>query len=128
MNIKMDNINNNLEQYISVNLNLVKLKVDNDKILKLIGLDNKSQIIAPKDIEKEFDEMDPLNCWRGKFLFGFFKKFLSCLKEDRGAKTPECFVAKSTMTFDPKGDIIRTLASLIEIPHSMREFIVALPN
>lgn len=73
--------------------------------------------------KKEFDKLDPVKNWRGKFLYAFFSKFLALLKEDRGKKKPTYFKERKNMTFNPTGDIIRTLASMIEIPICLKSFV-----
>lgn len=75
-----------------------------------------------------FSQLDPLMEWRGKFIFGFFIKFLNLIKADRTSNTPKYFSKKSGIKFDPNGETVRSLASMSLIPSSLNTFISACPN
>lgn len=90
---------------------------------KHIGLSSDISNDCLNITKKEFDKLDPVKNWRGKFLYGFFIKFLSLLKEDRGQKKPKYFKERKNIDFNPTGDIIRTLASMMEIPICLKSFV-----
>ncbi len=121
--IKLNNVDNALGQYVCITLTCVESKATQAKVAELLGYatePNESMLAASKPA---FDKLDPQSDWRGKFIFAFFRKFLALLKEDRGGKQPQYFKQRANMNFDPSGDIIRSLASMIPVRDCLRNFI-----
>lgn len=71
----------------------------------------------------DFDRLDPIFSWRGKYVFHSFIRFLKLLVEDRGRrKDREVFSTRAGVNFSPDEGSIRLLASVIDIPKCMKEF------
>ncbi len=123
--IKLSDIKEDLNKYLSVTAGLVKLVINKGDLHQLVGYceePKQAEILASKI---DFDKLDPCLDWRGKFIFSFFRKFLLDIKEDRGSKAPQYFASRANMSFTPGGDIIRSLASIISIPACFATFVSA---
>lgn len=119
-NIRLSGIENQITKYIHISLD--KISPKETDILKLIGwpaTDDASLI--PGSIA-DFDGLDPLRDWRGKFVLAIYTELLHKLKDDRCSQAPKYFKRKSGIKFNPKGDIIRTLAILAPVPACLRSF------
>jgi hypothetical protein len=124
-NVRLQGINNQITKYINIDLN--KVAASGTDHLSLIGWPKE---IDPESIPKtipEFEMLSPVEDWRGKFVLGFYTELLHKLKDDRCSNSPEHFKVKAGMRFNPKGDIIRTLALLAPIPQCLRNFALSLP-
>lgn len=118
--VELKNIEDRVTEYVLVTLNGLS-PTDND-YFSLIGWPE----TEPKkffEVEESFSKIDPHLQWRGKFIFDLFTKFLHALKIDRTKDSPEHFPKKLGIKFDPNGEIIRTLASLSEIPITLSKFL-----
>ena len=122
-NIRLNNIEKNINSYITVKIDRVKLKCDRISLSKLVGLSSPPDDLLLNETLNDFLRLDPATEWRGKFIFEFFRKFLCILKEDAGSKTPIYFTRRKNIRFNPTGDIIRTLASIINPPPCLVKFI-----
>lgn len=123
--IRLQGINNQITKYISVDLNRISASGINH--LTLIGWpDDIDANVIPAAIT-EFEALSPLQDWRGKFVLGVYTELLHKLKDDRCSAAPRHFKVKAGMKFNPKGDIIRTLALLSPIPQCLRTFTLKLP-
>lgn len=121
--IRKNNIQKNICKLIKISLNGEIEEVEFDqKFYDFLGLKKE---IANEELDvvlKEFEKLDPLREWRGKFIFQIFIKFLSLIKEDRGNKTPVYFKNKKTVTFSPQSDIIRHLTDTTDCPECLNNF------
>lgn len=124
-------LENKIERYVKVSLSSVTSLACFDATVLLLGIksdanrDGKIPVTeqAVESTKEEFELIPPYTGWRGKFAYGFFIKFLSALKEDRGGACPTYFSQRAKMQFDPRGNIISALATSINIPDSLRNFI-----
>ncbi|MNE49502.1 hypothetical protein D3C80_1440250 [compost metagenome] len=91
-------------------------------ILKLIGWPEDHDGSSIPNHIPEFESLNAPQDWRGKFLMGVYLELLNRLKDDRGSQSPRFFSKKSGIKFNPKGDVIRTLAILAPIPNCLRVF------
>ncbi|CAI8784893.1 DUF4435 domain-containing protein [Pseudomonas sp. IT-P291] len=122
--IRLQGINNQITRYLDINLSNITPS----------GTDHFSLIGWPETVDTaeipaslpEFDNLSPLTDWRGKFALGVYTELLHRLKDDRCSNKPQLFSVKSGMKFNPKGDIIRTLAVLAPIPSCLRSFVSSL--
>lgn len=119
--IKSGSIENNISKYINITLEGVSI-TDND-IYDLVSFPNdvdKSKIYTLID---DFEKLDPIKEWRGKFIIGFFKEVLKLLKRDRTSNAPKFFREKYGMDFNVDSNIIRILSSISKPHESLVEFI-----
>jgi hypothetical protein len=124
-NIRLQGINNQITKYINIDINGITATGVNH--LSLIGWpDEIDASVIPESIT-EFEVLSPLQDWRGKFVLGVYTELLHKLKDDRCSATPQHFNIKAGMKFNPKGEIIRTLALLSPIPQCLRTFTLNLP-
>lgn len=123
-NIRLTAIENQITKYINITLDSVT--ATSADVLKLIGWpENTDDSFIPNHIP-EFESLNASQDWRGKFLFGVYLELLNKLKDDRCSKTPKFFSKKNGIKFNPKGDVIRTLAILSPIPSCLRAFSTSL--
>jgi hypothetical protein len=115
-------------KYLSMSLKPITVVGSHAQLCTLLGYENPPDASALSVCKQAFDLLDPSMDWRGKFLFAFFRKFLSHIKDDRGTKTPVHFKKKGNMTFSPENDIIRTLTTLIAVPECLRAFVSNFPK
>jgi len=79
-------------------------------------------------LKNEFQSLDSVTEWRGKFLYYLFRRFVSILSEDRNSKTPRFFSkgnGKVSLDTSPHS-FIGVLASLCEIPDCLCSFMGSL--
>ncbi len=129
--LRLASIDNDIRKYISISLATISLKVNTAEIAKLLGYDAAPDPAALQPLASDFAMLNPLLDWRGKFLFAFFRKFLAAIREDRGTKKPNIpqhFKGRADVNFQPEGDIVRNLASMINVPDCLRRFIEAYSN
>lgn len=120
--VELKNIEDRVTEYVLITLN--GITPSGNDYFQLIGWPE----ALPKDfseIEESFSKIDPHLQWRGKFIYDLFIKFLHVVKIDRTKDSPRYFVKKQGVKFDPNGEIIRTLASLSEIPGTLTKFLDA---
>jgi hypothetical protein len=113
-------------KFLDINLKQIKVAGSHTE-WALLGYTNPPDTSQVAACKPAFDLLDRTKDWRGKFLFAFFKKFLSLLKEDRGGKEPVYFKGRVNMSFAPDGDIIRMLTAMIPVPDCLRAFISNFP-
>ena len=121
--ITLTNIEDDIRKYVKINIDKIEQKYDSNAALSLLGYSIIPDSKKLSETKKAFEKLDPLNDWRGKFLFSFFIKFLSDLKEDRCNKTPSYFKKSKKVNFNPHNDIIRILASIAKTPACLNKFI-----
>lgn len=122
-NITKNKIQKNINKLLKISLNGEIEEVEFDQeFYKFLGLKNE---IADEELDvvlKEFEKLDPLSEWRGKFIFQIFITFLSLIKEDRGKKTPVYFKNKKRVTYSPQSDPIRHLTDMTDCPECLNNF------
>jgi hypothetical protein len=119
--IRLSAIENQITKYLNINLDTITPNFGYNH-LTLVGWPNE---VDPNTIPKEiisFRNLSPLKDWRGKFVFGAYIELLHKLKDDRCSATPRLFGKRTPIKFNPKGDILRTLAILAPVPACLREF------
>lgn len=121
--VRLKDIQEDLKKYITIRLDCVVTSVEPECLPALVGYECAPQAADLSACESAFAELDPVLYWRGKFIFGFFRKFLAELKEDRGSNFPRYFKERGNVTFSPGNDIVRTLASMIPIPECLKTFL-----
>ncbi|MCK3864668.1 DUF4435 domain-containing protein [Pseudomonas sp. B329] len=124
-NIRLSSIENQITKYININLDSITINQNNHH-LNLIGWPEEiDPNTIPNDIS-EFRKFTPLKDWRGKFVLGTYIELLHKLKDDRCAINPRFFGKKAPIKFNPKSDILRTLAILSPVPECLRKFTLEL--
>jgi hypothetical protein len=108
---------------INMNFPSVILELSEVEIREKMGKDVPLREEEVQSFAEEFAHLDPVNSWRGKFLFSAFIQFLDELRKDRGSKRPQHFSTKAGMNFNPRTDAIRTLTSVAELPDSLISFV-----
>lgn len=124
----LSDIEEDLSKYVKITLREVSSIANEDELCRLVGFKVPPDSSELTTADVAFKKLNAGDDWRGKFIFGFFKKFLSELKEDRGRKNPEIFAKRGKMTFSPGHDIIRTLSVLMSVPKCLEEFVCKLPD
>lgn len=113
---------------ISVDYPIVRLGLSDEEIRSRLPKDG---VLDPNDVEalrEEFDQLDPVQRWRGKFLIKAFVCLLERLRKDRGAvKNRTIFSARAKMTFDPNHDPVRSLSVVSPAPDCLRTFLHTVP-
>lgn len=118
--VELKNIEDRVTEYVLITLN--GIAPSGNDYFRLIGWpETLSKDFS--EIEESFSKIDPHLQWRGKFIYDLFTKFLHIIKIDRTKDSPRYFVKKQGVKFDPNGEIIRTLASLSEIPGTLTKFL-----
>ncbi|WP_298334048.1 DUF4435 domain-containing protein [Asticcacaulis sp.] len=112
---------------ISANFHEVKFSLSDDDVVRRMGKKAPLDKADVNSLAVEFQALDPLADWRGKFLLTAFVAFLEALKHDRGSKAPVIFSTKAKMTFDPRTDSIRTFTSLAVLPKCLTEYLETVP-
>lgn len=125
--IALSNIEDDIYKYVRININGVFAVADRSKQVRLVGYASAPTIEETQVCDSAFDKLHPKDDWRGKFIYSFFTKFLSEIKEDRGQKEPRLFSSRANVTFSPGHDIVRTLAALTPLPKCLSDFIKNLP-
>ncbi len=121
-------IDDSILKYLDITLTDVTPRVDRAGILTLVAFSDPIDWAQVDSAKMLFDGLNPGRDWRGKFLLGFFRKFLQLLKEDRTAPKQTCFKAGKTMRFEAHTDITRALALLCDIPGCLKAFIEVFPK
>jgi hypothetical protein len=107
--------------------NVILRLTDGEILLKMgKGAPLEEAKVLAKDVD--FQKLDAVASWRGKFLLSAFVAFLDYLRKDRGSKNPKQFVKKAKMEFNPRTDPIRTLTSIAELPESLSDFLQTIPS
>jgi hypothetical protein len=122
-NLSCCSIDNDLKKYASINLEHVKPAESESELWRIVGMLSEVSLDVLASREQDFISLDPIQDWRGKYYFAFFRKFLADLKDDRGSKAPKYFKQRANMSFSPQADIIRPLASIVDIPQCLSIFI-----
>lgn len=120
--IKLNGIESQITKYINISLEEITIKSQPHS--DLVGYPQNIDI-APicESHESDFKKLSPFLEWRGKFVMGLYTELLHKLKDDRCSSKPLYFDRRTGMKFNPKGDIIRTLALLSPIPQCLRAFL-----
>ncbi len=121
--IVLASVDNDIKKYLRISLGAIAVNEQAAALHTLIGYASAPDEATLAASLPAFEALDPMKDWRGKFWFVFFCKFLALLKEDRGAKNPQYFTQKASMTFAPEGDIIRSMASMIAVPQCLHQFV-----
>jgi hypothetical protein len=126
-NICAGPIDSDFKKYATISINGYKCNLSPKRILELTGaaksleLDQLMAIMS--ELENEFDALDPLTGWRGKFHLAMFQKVLSALKEDRGRKKDRIvFSSHALVDTNFDGNIVRILSSLARVPSDLEDF------
>ncbi|UHS55591.1 DUF4435 domain-containing protein [Agrobacterium vaccinii] len=105
---------------LSGSIHLLEIELSDQDMEKIFD-DN------PK-VTKEFDELDPVSQWRGKYIYHAFVKLLKVLVEDRGRrKGREVFPNRAAIQFEPHEGAVRLFASVAPVPVSLRNFLLSGP-
>lgn len=120
--IPKNKIQKDITKIIKISLNDINDLISVKDIYNFLGLENEISEEELNTLHNDFKKLEPLIHWRGKFIYQFFIKFLSLLKEDRIGKEPIMFKNKRTVTFCPKTDIIRPLSEMTDIPLNLYAF------
>ncbi|WP_339486890.1 DUF4435 domain-containing protein [Pseudomonas sp. RL_5y_Pfl2_70] len=122
--IRLQGVENQITKYLDISLGSITSKEGSK--LELLGWPEEVDPgIIPCEIP-DFEQLHSIKDWRGKFVLGVFVELLHHLKNDRCSNAPSLFSRKSGMKFNPKGEIIRTLAILSPVPTCLRSFILKL--
>jgi hypothetical protein len=119
--IRLSAIENQITKYINIELGGITLKPTSCH-RELVGW---PEDVDPADVPLKisaFQSMTPLKDWRGKFVLSTYIELLHRLKDDRCAQNPNLFKKRNPIKFNPKGDIIRTLAILAPVPDCLKQF------
>lgn len=119
---------NTITPTISVDFPNVKTSLSDEDILVRMGRRAPLERIQVMSSEMDFNTLDPVTEWRGKFLLAAFVAFLEALKHDRGRRNPNIFSKKAKMTFDPRTDSVRTFSSLATLPESLKSYLKSVPS
>lgn len=119
--IKSGSIENNILKYINITLDGISI-TDND-IYDLVSFPNDIDRKEIYTLIDDFEKLDPIKEWRGKFIFGFFKEVLKLLKRDRTSNDPKFFREKYGMNFNVDCNLIRILSSISKPHESLVKFI-----
>lgn len=81
-------------------------------------------------VAAKFDALNPQTHWRGKFWLDLTRKFIEILLEDRNTANPSHFRAgRGKVSLPLVGDSqFRVLATVCDIPSSLKQFFNALPE
>jgi len=121
--LSIGSVENDIKKYVRITLSKVESATLDCDLYKLIGFTAPPDVNSLAKYETEFDCLEPMFRWRGKFVYLFFKKFLAEVKEDRGRRPPTYFKQRAAISFDPAGEITRTIVATIQLPDCMVEFI-----
>lgn len=102
----------------------VKKLATGNALLDLISVFREIDATEFDRLENEFQSLNAVMEWRGKFLYYLFRRFVSILIEDRNSKTPRFFSRGSgKVSLDTSSNsFIGVLASLCEIPDCLCNF------
>jgi hypothetical protein len=121
--IKLRNIQNLITKYLTIKIE--SISKNNESHLELIGWPDHEDFSALQTHHSsDFAKLEPRKSWRGKFILSTYIELLHQIKEDRCSEKPELFDKKCKIKFNPKGDVIRTLALLSPIPSCLRSFVL----
>lgn len=119
---------NTITRLISVDFPDLTLSISEEEILAAMPKGDALDRAAVEEYAIEFDAMNPLLNWRGKFLYAGFLSFLEELKRDRGSKAPQYFSNRQSMSFNPRTDAVRALTSVASLPESLISFARSIPS
>jgi hypothetical protein len=114
--------------HITVDFPTVQLAMTEDELLSSLPKDGTFDRAEVAALENEFNSLDPVSRWRGKFLFRAFLCMLDKLRKDRGAaKHRHIFSTRVRMTFDPNHDPVRALSAIAPTPDCLKSMLLGLP-
>lgn len=112
-----------ITKFVEIFLCKVTRKYDKDKLRKLIKLDREPLEKEVKPINVEFGKLDPYLNYRGKFMFEFFKKWLSKLNEEKNKPDQKLFLEDKKVKFSLEKIDLRSLASRSKVPEELKQFV-----
>lgn len=122
--VRSGSVENQIKKYVKVTLDLVEARYDERDLTSLVGLPEDVLISQLAETEAEFEALDPMNDWRGKYILAFFVELLAQLQEDRCAAQPQKFEKKRKVSFNPRSSIVRNLSSIVRPPNCFEEFVM----
>lgn len=126
-NIETHSLDSTITPTISVDFPNVRTSLSDEEILVRMGRKAPLERLHVMSSETNFNALQPVTEWRGKFLLAAFVAFLEALKHDRGTRKPTVFSKKAKMTFDPRTDSVRTFSSLAVLPDSLKSYLKSIP-
>lgn len=124
--IKANSVENKIKKYVRIDLSKIEIRYTVEDLPRLVGVAENFHISQLEHTKINFELLDPIQNWRGKYLMAFFIEFLALLQEDRCQKEPTYFRGKRPINFNPKTSIVRTLSSICPPPTSLRTFIAGI--
>lgn len=121
------NVENDLKKYASLSLDGFRCDLNMESVRNLTGA-SKVWSLAElenfmEEVREDFEVLDPMNSWRGKFHLAVFQKLICLLKEDRGRKSDQrVFSSRAQVDASFEGNIVRSLSSITDVPSDLRLF------
>ena len=116
-------IEERISSYLDISVFSVKKAYDNVKVQQLITFEREPTIAEIDAIQGDFDTLDPLMHYRGKFLLAFFKVWLSKLADERMRSEQTLFPETASRKFSVGNLNLRSLASRASLPHGLEQFV-----
>ncbi|WP_315712580.1 MULTISPECIES: DUF4435 domain-containing protein [unclassified Bradyrhizobium] len=121
--VRNSGLENRITKFVVVELDAVKPLISTADLLELIPLDREPTTEEMKDLENEFDKLEPSARYRGKFILSFFLRWLDLLAEERWQPNKSLFATSLRSHFSSQQLSKRSLATRSELPHGLRTFI-----
>ena len=116
-------IEERISSYVDVSVHDVKKVCDDVEAQKLIRFDREPTMEEIESLQDNFESLDPLVHYRGKFLLAFFKLWLRRLAAERKHPEQSLFPENASRSFSVGNVNLRSLASRASLPHGLEHFV-----
>jgi hypothetical protein len=126
LGISGSSIADTINQYVAISLETVTTKLDEDRVVALVGLDREPTPAECAKYDPEFAKLIPEERHRGKFHLGFFLRWIDLLAKEREQHHRHLFSDSRSLSFSVGNLTLRSLASRSAVPASLGNFVAGI--
>ena len=123
LGIYSGSIEEKISSYVDISLEKVAKVYDEEQLQGMIRFQTKPTLDKVQDLDEDFETIDPLLNYRGKFLLSFFMVWLGKLSDERNRDGQTLFPETASTKFSPSDLNLRSLASRASLPEGLEKFI-----
>ena len=116
-------IEEKISRYVDISLCEVRKVYDASTLMELVPFDEDIPLDAKACLDCEFDGLDPLLGYRGKFLLAFFRVWLEKLAEEGRRDGQAIFPDGARIRFSVGNLTLRSLATRSVLPDGLERFV-----
>lgn len=117
------NIDDKISKYVDISHSRVRKMYDEKRLAELLVFDREPFIDETESIDAEFEALDPLLSYRGKFVLAFFLVWLVKIGEEGKRSGQTVFPSTARVRFSPTSLTLRSLATRSALPCGLEIFV-----